>query len=559
VADEHTMSLIRAKQNDLASNMVMHAEAQESVPAVLGAGLRALAGDWRTLAEYWTKSKRRGWQSEASALRRLADAVERVAKDLDALGAEPEPTANPNPHREPLEPPFGEPADVAKLDALVSERVAAVSGNGSSPAEEAAADGQALRDYLSGVTDELVNRLLAPTDNLPSTVEPTPLTLENIAERYPLSAMEYMNATVSQPSIVESETLQPTFADPFTDPQPYTPQPRVPADSRRMSFVDLLAPAPVRDDLQHWSWSQLETLEDCGAKYRMTKLDQLTQVPQWALVGGNALHAAVAEVELSHDAQWAPATTPPGWPDEAALGVLWNRVFHAEIAKVNAEHPGMPMDQWRASKQGKEGYDFWRVEGEHMLVTYVAMRERTTRQALSAGQRVRRLWRDQATRSYDEPVPAVELPFELAVAGPQGTLKVVGILDQAWMTYHYDNGMAADLLLVDLKSGSKMPDDTAQLAVQAWGLVAKLAPEAFNDDPRAAADLLPGRILGMFYDARKGVYTPEVDLLALHPWEEVVYRFHAAEALRRTRAYLPRRSSFCGGCPVRYACPVGGR
>jgi hypothetical protein len=244
-----------------------------------------------------------------------------------------------------------------------------------------------------------------------------------------------------------------------------------------------------------------------------------------------------------------------GYVTAEALGVVWNRVFHAEIAKVAAEAGGMPMDQWRASKQGKEGYDFWRVEGERMLAMYVDQRRKGVAAAERIGAKPRKLWHTNPTEAgvTDADTPAVELPFSFTVRGPMGELRVDGILDQAWMA-------DGNMLIHDLKSGSKMPDDTFQLGVQAWGIVARVTPpELFATDARAAADLLPGRIMGAFYDARKGIYTTPVDLLDAHPWDEVVYRFHAAEAGRRAAAYTPRRSSFCGGCSVRYACPVGGR
>ena len=569
MADEQIMKEIRDLQDGVAEYAMVAFGESASLdrldPAASRAGLtsfcRALAGQWRALADLWTRSKRRGWQGEATMLRKHADAVERVAKDLDALGAEPA-----SPRREPLAPPFGEPVDVAKLDELVAGRATmtatvaaiddAVAAGASAPwesgerdrmatelAEETMNDRKALHDYLSGAVDQLPDWPGRDADPKPGA----------FAE-LPVGNMLQVHADAERATVEGDALTAPTVltADPFSDPAPYAPAPRTPDGGRKVTFLELLTP-PDAATLErraalfdHWSFSQLEAFEDCGARYRMQRVEQVAQVPQWALVGGNAFHAAVAEVELD-------MTQPVTWPDDAALGVVWNRVFHTEIAKVAADAGGMPMDQWRASKQGKEGYDFWRVEGERMLVMYVDQRRRLVEAAERVGATPRKLWTVPDTPHSSEPALAVELPFSFTVRGPMGELRVDGILDQAWMA-------DGNMLVHDLKSGSKMPDDTFQLGVEAWGVVARVTPpELFAADPRAAAELLPGRIIGAFYDARKGIYTTPVDLLEAHPWDEVVYRFHAAEAGRRAAAYTPRRSSFCGGCSVRYACPVGGR
>jgi hypothetical protein len=67
------------------------------------------------------------------------------------------------------------------------------------------------------------------------------------------------------------------------------------------------------------------------------------------------------------------------------------------------------------------------------------------------------------------------------------------------------------------------------------------------------------RILGQYFDARRGTWTEPVDLLQAHPFEAFQYRVTAAHAQKRALTTGPtpaRKSDFCGGCAVRYACPI---
>ena len=139
--------------------------------------------------------------------------------------------------------------------------------------------------------------------------------------------------------------------------------------------------------------------------------------------------------------------------------------------------------------------------------------------------------------------PMIEYAYSRKVDGPTGSLTVEGVIDRA---YRCSDG---SLLVVDLKTGRSQPD-AAQLGEYAWALVEMLGGRA--------PGFTPPVIRGVFYDARKGLFTDPVDLLDAHPFDEYAYRYHAAQATRQMGVYLPRKSSYCVSCSVRWACPVGG-
>lgn len=55
----------------------------------------------------------------------------------------------------------------------------------------------------------------------------------------------------------------------------------------------------------HLSWSQLQTLSDCGERFRLRYVEQVPEAPQGALIAGRAIHAAI---------EWAETTNEIGRP-----------------------------------------------------------------------------------------------------------------------------------------------------------------------------------------------------------------------------------------------------
>lgn len=58
-------------------------------------------------------------------------------------------------------------------------------------------------------------------------------------------------------------------------------------------------PEPVEEP--HLSWSQLQTLADCGEKFRLSYVVQVPRAPQGPLIAGRAIHAAIEWAETPHE------------------------------------------------------------------------------------------------------------------------------------------------------------------------------------------------------------------------------------------------------------------
>lgn len=303
-------------------------------------------------------------------------------------------------------------------------------------------------------------------------------------------------------------------ADPIVDPFAPIPTPAwtpsTPPGARKLTALDLLQPIDAALLPPHLSFSQATTVSDCGAKYRMQRVEQLPQVPQWANVGGKAFHACVELIEQN--------------PTTAVAGAGWLEQFEQQIELTENEF-GMPRQQFRASQQGKEGYDWWRVEGAAMLQRYMSWR-----QGSGAGQQV-----------LTGPGGAPMLEWETTYDVDGVPFKT--IIDSVWTNAHHDTvlGNAQPTAIIrDWKTGSMTPDDR-QLCTQAWGL-------------RKAG--WQGPILAQFFDARKGTFSEPFDPLERMTWDDVRYFVLSADAQRRLPILPARPSDFCGGCSVAYACPI---
>lgn len=442
---------------------------------VLADALEELAACFRAEAELHANSKKRGWQSTATELRQTAARVAGVAVDMRALVIDNEP---------PTAPASGDLVVMVVGDEM---RSGVVQPDGS---YDLGSYGKSdVQDYLAGVRDS-----------------PTP----EQTEKEPAS----VSGSTLADEVKADQMTNPTVAPAFVTPGAYAPAPI--ALGPRWTFEQLMRdPNPASTPPSHWSWSQLETIEDCGLKYRFQRVEQLPQVPQWALVGGNTFHACVEQIESG---------LIPDQPSD--LGALWNHWLHTEIAET-AKSTTLPPDRWRASNKGAEGYTWWREAGPDMLKRYVE-------------------WRSTA-RVFDSPLktlltitgtPVIEYKCTLTLPGD---IEVKCVIDAA---YVLEDG---SVLIVDYKSG-KSTGDISQLGLYAHALADQLGGEYNGFGPK--------RIYGTIYDARKGESSAAVNLLAEHPLSEYIYRVHTAEATRRAGLYRPRKSPFCNGCAVQYACPL---
>jgi hypothetical protein len=204
--------------------------------------------------------------------------------------------------------------------------------------------------------------------------------------------------------------------------------------------------------------------------------------------------------------------------------VCWKEHFEAEVQRVTESSP-VPEAKWRSSRQGAEGRTFWEVNGPLMLKRYVDARPTGACTAIL----------------YQS--PALEIEIKCDVPTAYGPVPFVAKLDR--VTHDHPN---TDMVTIrDYKTSYERPTDFTQLGEYAWAL-------------RLSGAVAPGAIIeGTYFDARRGEWTTLVNLIAALPWDAFVYRVTAAYAQRLALTTGPtpaRPSSYCGGCSVRYACPV---
>jgi hypothetical protein len=140
--------------------------------------------------------------------------------------------------------------------------------------------------------------------------------------------------------------------------------------------------------------------------------------------------------------------------------------------------------------------------------------------------------------------PVIELPFRLDMDGVGNE----GFIDFA-VTNAADRWQEATV--IDWKSGRSEPSEHIQMAEYAWAL-----RKLHAADWQRGADYT---IWGSYWMARKGEYSPPVDLLRAYPWEELVYRFAAAARGYAAGVFAPHVTNLCVSCTVRPYCPAGSR
>lgn len=584
-------------------------EINHVVSSVFADTLRQLAGDWRMLADLYDRAKLKGAKTTyIEPLRHAAVQLDRVIKQLEQPRRAPlgqlQPTSGPPAHesagldeprhrfnpgeggvchefvqRNGVEETCGRyashpahrldgPTERPGLDALIAEATGALTVNGvevsgasmtmhTVPTESSITPEQ-IRDLVTpdfpgqASGDEVAAYLRGEIDDIPGAPPLAPSSVRDRTEWRAEDGPELVDipaGTLITSARELKERASAVATDPAAPPVPLLGQPGdagsgysptyVPPGGVPLTYAELLTPVPYASLPPHLSHSQIETIADCPTKYRAQRLDSVpreggpvTQIPQWALIGGNAFHAAVESIERDN--------LPNGLVPE----LIWKTAFEAECARIEATSP-VPRSRWRASKQGAEGETWWNVNGPEMLRRYLAARpDEPTAQ-------FPRQHEDGALdhAAIDE---AIELERTVKVPTAYGPIDYRAILDRVAVRIPdgaYSDSYTETLIIRDYKTGDRMPGDTSQLGEYAQVL------RLIGVPPRV-------KILGTFFNARKGTWTPEVDLEAAGwtaEWFTYVVTSGHAQRLALTQGPTPARpSSFCGGCSVRWACPIKG-
>lgn len=510
----------------------------------LADALDELRGSWAMAADLYERAKVKG--AKTQHVEPLRHAAAQLALVVDALRA-------PQPERR--EPAALAPPDTShvRLDALVADAVA--EGRGTLREGEAlgVTDEQRndtgkvagdLADYLSGATNDLpgLAAALVPGSVHDMSGRAAAAADRMTAERQAAGAVAVLDAP---PALLEESTVPADWSSDTMTPDGHTPpgvaatlpplqapalgQPGdmgtgyshayVPPGGRKVTFAELLQPVPAASLPPHLSHSQGNTVGDCATKYRLQRVEQLPEIPQWANIGGSAFHTFAEDVERAV----AMTGQVPAF-DDAGLTLLWQQHFIAQIDKASASTT-VPISMWRASRKGAEGRAWWEVNGPQMLRRYLDARPA-----------------DQSITTDSGSTPAIEWEFTTDVPTGYGPLPYKVAIDRVTVTAD------GTLMIRDYKTSYERPTDTTQLGEYAHALLL------------SGANLHGAtKIMGTYFDARRGEWTEPVDLLQAHPFEAFQYRVTTQHAQKRALTTGPtpaRPSSYCGGCAVRYACPI---
>jgi hypothetical protein len=257
---------------------------------------------------------------------------------------------------------------------------------------------------------------------------------------------------------------------------------------------------------QHISYSAITTYTHCGEQYRLSRILRVPEAPAWYFWGGSAVHTATEQWDLGHT--------------DIPLDTMFRDAFHKEIESDGCDVNDLP-DNIRAGGRKPETYDWWMDNGPAMIQRWIDWREATGWA----------IWQDPDTGA-----PGVELALKPTVNGTE----VKAYLDRLFV-----DG-AGQLIVVDLKCGSRTPASALQL-----GMYADLVQRVYGVLPT-----LGGYFMARQSDPDKQLVIQGLGLYDSSHIERYVDGFMNA---RHSGAYLPNVTAMCKACSVAQHCwAVGG-
>lgn len=256
------------------------------------------------------------------------------------------------------------------------------------------------------------------------------------------------------------------------------------------------------------SWSQIETLQSCGEKYRLSRVLRAPRTPAWWFIGGSLVHEMTEYVDRSRLEDGHLLS------DEEIRAVTLARLA-CLIAESDEEEPDR--SRWGAAGSVKEpqGETWWAETAPRLVVS----------------------WRDWLETSGLEiwvtpnGLPAVELDMSAAL---EGGVVFRAIADRVLIDRNSH-------LVVDIKTGKNKPVTPFQLASQA---VMIEATHSLRVD------------YGAFWMAREGQLTPPMDLRPAK--ERVLDLVTGARRVIDQGIFLPVVGPGCRPCGVRRWCSIMG-
>lgn len=260
--------------------------------------------------------------------------------------------------------------------------------------------------------------------------------------------------------------------------------------------------------VENLSHSSLEDIRSCSEKFRLRKVEKVSQRPGWSLIGGNAVHKVTETI----DKQDFGMPIEPGDLD-------FDFVFSQLLARALEENPEYQTADWhcagRRSKEwpDKENEKWWRQNGPLMVQRWVNFKHMTN-------------WNIWLTPQGE---PAIELSMLTQIAGIPVRMFADLVMEVP------GNGLA----VVDKKTGSRVPKYPIQLAIYGEGVA-----QTFGEEHRPR--------WGAYWMGRTGELTPAVDLNLYYP--QIRPQVEAAKRIIALDLWLPNPSDLCGSCSVNQFC-----
>ena len=251
----------------------------------------------------------------------------------------------------------------------------------------------------------------------------------------------------------------------------------------------------------HASYSSISSYQQCGEKYRLTKIKGFAELPAWWSAGGSAVHAATEWWDI-------------GAHQELDTAGLFNQAFIEQIQREE-KFSLTKRSEWRSSRG--QDYDWWVDNGPGLVQTYIDWRQETQ-------------WSVFIFDHEGEDMVGVELPVNVDLGG----MPVKGYIDRLFVT------PAGEMVILDIKTGARKPDSPLQLgfykaAIEVqYGLNADLGAYFMNKKKKGEQLIVEGL----------AQYTPQF-----------VARFVSGfKKAREENLYLPHVTSFCKACGVARHC-----
>lgn len=259
--------------------------------------------------------------------------------------------------------------------------------------------------------------------------------------------------------------------------------------------------------MDHRSLSQLNTFSQCGQAYFLKRVANVGQAPAAWTIQGVAVHAAIELYELSE--------RRVGIDDLlATYTAKWDQM----IGEAREREPNLSAWQTGGSKGTQKDIDDRYLLGQDQIRSYVNYGESDPL----------RVW-----RLPDTGQPASEVKFLEDFGG----VNILGYVDLIM-----ENPKTGDLLVRDIKTGTRKPSGWNQLAVYKWGIWKKY-----------------GRVInwGHYWMPKYGgplppIYLGDIPLKRVEAW------FQMMDFSESNGVYLPNIGDHCRICDVRRHCPDAG-